>query len=419
MELNSGYKQTQAGLIPEEWGVSTIGEVAKTSSGTTPSRALAERYYRNGHISWVKTLDLNNSDITATEERVTEAALNEANLRCYPCGSVVVAMYGGFNQIGRTGLLRIPATVNQALTAIQPHPGRLSPAYLQDVLNFRVGYWKSVASSSRKDPNITSKDIRDFPIALPVLEEQEAIADALSDADALTGSLKQLVSRKREVKQGAIQELLTGKKRLPGFSKEWPSIGLGDLFTFKNGLNKAKGFFGHGTPIVNYMDVFQHPAISSSMLAGRVSLTNQELSTFDVRMGDVFFTRTSETADEVGIASVILDQPNQTVFSGFLLRARPKNNKLCNEFKKYCFAPDYVRKQIISRASYTTRALTNGRILSAVTLRVPESEEQLAIAEIFNDMDAEIDALEIKLKKARHLKQGMMQQLLTGKVRLV
>ena len=98
---------------------------------------------------------------------------------------------------------------------------------------------------------------------------------------------------------------------------------------------RTKEFFGHGTPIVNYMDVFQHPAIYSSMLTGRVSLTNQELSTFDVRMGDVFFTRTSETTDEVGIASVVLDEPSQTVFSGFLLRARPKNNKLCNEFKRY------------------------------------------------------------------------------------
>lgn len=240
MELKSGYKRTEAGIIPEEWDVSTIGEVAKTSSGTTPSRALAERYYRNGHISWVKTLDLNNSDITATEERVTQAAVNEANLRCYPCGSVVVAMYGGFNQIGRTGLLRIPATVNQALTAIQPHPSRLSPEYLQDALNFRVGYWKSVASSSRKDPNITSKDIRDFPIALPVLEEQEAIAEALSDADALTGSLKQLISRKRELKQGAIQELLTGNKRLPGFSTDWKIKTLADLFDFSGGFSASR-----------------------------------------------------------------------------------------------------------------------------------------------------------------------------------
>ena len=215
------------------------------------------------------------------------------------------------------------------------------------------------------------------------------------------------------------EELLTGKRRLPGFSKEWEPIQLGDLFTFKNGLNKAKEFFGHGTPIVNYMDVFQHPAIYSSMLIGRVSLTSQELATFDVRMGDVFFTRTSETADEVGIASVVLDEPSQTVFSGFLLRARPKNNKLCNEFKKYCFAPHYIRKQIISRASYTTRALTNGRILSAVTLNVPEPEEQLAIAEVLNDLDAEIGALEAKLAKTRQLKLGMMQELLSGPPRLI
>jgi len=100
MEVKPGYKQTEVGLIPEDWNVTTIGSVAETSSGTTPSRALAERYYRNGHISWVKTLDLNNSEIKVTEERVTQAALGETSLKCYPSGSVVVAMYGGFNQIG-------------------------------------------------------------------------------------------------------------------------------------------------------------------------------------------------------------------------------------------------------------------------------------------------------------------------------
>ena len=167
------------------------------------------------------------------------------------------------------------------------------------------------------------------------------------------------------------------------------------------------------------MDVFQHPAIYSSMLTGRVSLSHQELSTFDIRIGDVLFTRTSETVDEVGIASVILDEPNQTVFSGFLLRARPRNQRLCNEFKKYCFAPDYLRKQITSRASYTTRALTNGRILSAINLHVPEPAEQLAIAGVLNDIDGELTGLKHKLAKARHIKQGMMQELLTGRTRLV
>jgi type I restriction enzyme S subunit len=199
---------------------------------------------------------------------------------------------------------------------------------------------------------------------------------------------------------------------------DWEVVLLGNLFSFKNGLNKAKEFFGYGTPIVNYMDVFRNSVIYYSELEGRVSLSKQEIQAFEVRKGDVFFTRTSETPEEIGIASVIFDEPSQTVFSGFILRARPKNEILCNEFKAYCFGSNFIRKQIISKASYTTRALTNGRILSAVVLPVPPLPEQKAIAEVLGDVDRLINACDKLIAKKRDIKQGAMQELLTGRSRL-
>ncbi len=115
----------------------------------------------------------------------------------------------------------------------------------------------------------------------------------------------------------------------------------------------------------------------------------------------------------------MLDDCSETVFSGFLLRARPKGEVLCDNFKKYCFGSHSVRMQLVSRASYTTRALTNGRLLSAVVLQRPSKGEQTAIAAVLSDMDAEIAALEQRLAKTRAIKQGMMQELLTGRTRLV
>lgn len=401
-----------------EWDVEPIGSLAKTSSGTTPSRALADRYYRGGDVAWVKTMDLANTAIHETSEHVTDIALRETSLTVYPVGTVLVAMYGGFQQIGRTGLLRTPAAVNQAITAIQPAE-RLVPEYLLATLNHRVDHWRAVASSSRKDPNITGNDVRAFPVALPPVKEQHAIAEALSDVDALLAGLDQLIAKKRDLKQAAMQQLLTGQTRLPGFAGDWSRIALGELFSFKNGLNKAKGFFGFGTPIVNYMDVFSDSKILCSQLAGRVSLSKQELSAFDVRKGDVLFTRTSETPEEVGMAAVVLDEPSQTVFSGFVLRGRPRNDMLCDEFKAYCFKSSFVRNQIVSKASYTTRALTNGKILSAVVLPVPPLPEQEAIAAALSDMDIEITALKARREKTHALKQAMMQELLTGRIRLV
>jgi type I restriction enzyme S subunit len=167
------------------------------------------------------------------------------------------------------------------------------------------------------------------------------------------------------------------------------------------------------------MDVFGNSVIRASTLKGRVSLSRHELKNFDVQKGDVFFTRTSETVEEIGTASVIIDEPTDTVFSGFVLRARPLNERLNNAFKAYCFRSSAVRKQITSKASYTTRALTNGSILSDVQLQLPSHSEQTAIATILSDMDTEIESLESKLAKAREIKQGLMQELLTGRIRLV
>jgi type I restriction enzyme S subunit len=209
-----GFNQTEVGRAPSDWKVMNLGAICQTSSGTTPSRALKERYYDQGSIAWVKTLDLNNSDVFTTEEKVTEAAFMETSLKVYPIGTVLVAMYGGFNQIGRTGLLKRPAAVNQAITAIRPNATELISGYLIRNLNYRVKYWKSVASSSRKDPNITSKDVKDFPIACPTLAEQEAIVEVLTDIDADIAALEVKLAKFRQVKHGMVQQLLTGRTRL-------------------------------------------------------------------------------------------------------------------------------------------------------------------------------------------------------------
>lgn len=200
--------------------------------------------------------------------------------------------------------------------------------------------------------------------------------------------------------------------------EDWGVEPIGNLFVFKNGLNKAKEFFGYGTPIVNYMDVYSKNSLISSDIKGKVYLSNSEIQRYDVKAGDVFFTRTSETPEEVGISSVVLDCSKNTVFSGFVLRGRPINNKLSNEFKSYCFQTRNVRSSIIQGCTYTTRALTNGTQLSKILIPIPTLKEQTAIATALSDTDALIAALDKKIAKKQQIKQGAMQQLLTGKKRL-
>lgn len=191
---------------------------------------------------------------------------------------------------------------------------------------------------------------------------------------------------------------------LPALPKEWSWVPIGEHFDFKNGLNKAKQFFGYGKPIINYMDVFEFSGIYASQIKGKVDVDANELRTFEVKKGDVLFTRTSETVNEIGISCTVLDEVSETVFSGFVLRGRPKNNKLNNLFKKYVFSSDSVRKQIISKATYTTRALTNGRVLSDILIPVPNFEkEQLAIGEALSDTDELIKSLKKLIKKKQQI----------------
>jgi len=202
------------------------------------------------------------------------------------------------------------------------------------------------------------------------------------------------------------------KNDVPTLPDEWSWVPIGEYFDFKNGLNKAKQFFGYGKPIINYMDVFEFSGIYASQIKGKVDVDANELRSFDVKKGDVLFTRTSETVNEVGISCTVLDDVSETVFSGFVLRGRPKNNKLNNLFKKYVFSSAFVRKQIISKATYTTRALTNGRVLSNILIPVPNSEkEQLAIAEALGDVDVFITSLEKLIEKKESIFSGLKREL--------
>lgn len=413
MDVKRGYKQTQVGVIPNDWNVTTVGDLAETSSGSTPPRALADRYFRNGHIPWVKTLDLNNSEIYATEERVTQSAIDETSLRSYPCGCVLVAMYGGFKQIGRTGLLRIPAAVNQAITAIRPDRERLLSEYLLTVLNYRVDYWKLVASSSRKDPNITGTEVRSFPLALPKLKEQEAIAGALSDADALIESLEQLLAKKRDIKQGAMQELLTGKKRLPGFSGEWPTVLITDVAKLESGHTPSRRqprYWNGEVPWVSLHDSQRLDVMAiynTSLSISELGLANSSARLLPA--GTVVFSRTATIGK-----STVLGRPMATSqdFANYVCGPKVHNHFLVALFRS-------MSRRWRSLMAGSTHNTIYMPVFQKLMIPLPCLKEQIAVVEILHDLDAEIAALETKMSKARQIKQGMMQELLTGRIRLV
>jgi type I restriction enzyme, S subunit len=403
--------QTEAWWKPNGWALSSVGDIFTFEGGSQPDKTHFSPVPKPGYVRLIQIRDYKTDRF--------ETYIPEGLARRF-CRSdeIMIGRYGPPIFQILTGL---DGAYNVALIKATPSAQvnrKFAYYFLKQERLFN--FVEKLSQRSSGQTGVDLKELREYPFPIPpTLGEQEAIANVLSDADAYIESLEKLIAKKRLIKKGVMQELLTGKRRLTGFNKNWDSVRIGDLLTFKNGLNKAKEFFGYGTPIVNYMDVFKSPRIYSKRIDGRVFLTREEISNYDVKRGDVFFTRTSETPDEIGIASVVLDTPIDTVFSGFILRGRPKNSRLVDEFKAYCFSSQAVREQIVSRASYTTRALTNGRILSEVILKIPPQEEQVAIAEALSAIDSDILTLESKISKAYRLKQGMMQELLTGRIRLV
>ena len=203
------------------------------------------------------------------------------------------------------------------------------------------------------------------------------------------------------------------KLRFPGFTEDWEQRKLGDFYTFKNGLNKEKVYFGYGDSIVNFTDVFHNRQIYSSTLKGKVCVNKKELENYKVKEGDLFFTRTSETIEEIGFPAVVMEPMERVVFSGFVLRGRAeKYDPLVNIFKSYIFFTDNFRSEMKKKSSMTTRALTSGTALKEMYFSYPRDlEEQNKIGEILLRLDKIITLHQRKLKHLNFKKKALLQKL--------
>ena len=206
--------------------------------------------------------------------------------------------------------------------------------------------------------------------------------------------------------------------RFPGFEGEWKYSKIEDFFEFKNGLNKEKEFFGKGTPIITFTDVYKLSSIKKKDIRGLVELNDSERERFSAKIGDVFFTRTSETIDDIGMTATLVEEINDCVFSGFVLRARPKNSDFFPKFTSYLFSVNSVRKEIVTKSSMTTRALTSGTLLNKVNFTFPDNlNEQTKIASFLTKIEERIQTQNKIIEDYQLLKKGTMQKLFKQELR--
>lgn len=411
MEVKPGYKQTEVGIIPEEWSTPKVSQLGAIVTGGTPRTQVSA--FWNGNYPWVTPTDISaQRDMFTSERMLTLHGLN--TIRRLPADSVLVTCIAS---IGKNAILKAEGGCNQQINAVIPNRDN-NAEFLYYLFDASKQYL--LANAGMTATRILSKSLfAEMIFPIPPLPEQRAIAGALSDVDALLGALDQLIAKQRDLKQAAMQQLLTGQTRLPGFHGEWQAHMLGEIGKFKNGLNKDSGAFGHGSPFVNLMDVFGVNAISSTNQLGLVASTKLDRDVYDLRRGDVLFIRSSVKPSGVGLTAVVDCDLAETVYSGFLIRFRDSGH-LDLGFKKHCFYGESFRKRIIAASSVSANTNINQNALRLLSIQLPPTKaEQTAIAEVLTDMDAELAALEQRRAKTRALKQGMMQELLTGRTRLV
>ena len=209
------YQESRLGWIPKDWTLRSVASLGEIRSGSTPSRGKAHRYFHPEGTPWVKTLDLNEDVIRKTDECITVAALRESSCSVLPVDSVLIAMYGGWEQIGRTAILGVPAATNQALSALTISDPDAVPEYVLRALQHGRPRWKRVAASTRKDPNITKADVETFELAMPSTKDEQVAIVTRFRALLTRFAIEKLELHKRhEEKTGVMDDLLTGRVRV-------------------------------------------------------------------------------------------------------------------------------------------------------------------------------------------------------------
>lgn len=430
MELASGLKQTELGPLPADWDVLQIKDLKPFV--TSGSRGWAAYYAERG-AAFIRISNLSRGCIYPDLDDLrfvnVPAGNSEAERTQLKDGDVLISITADIGIIGYvTAEVPKPAYINQHIALLRFDSETTCPRYVayflaserpQKLFRFLTD------SGAKAGMNLTT--VQQVRLAVPSEKrEQEAIAQALSDADALIASLERLLAKKRDIKQGVMQELLTGKRRLPGFNGDWQEKPLGHLFTFSGGYTASREQLStEGHCYLHYGDI--HKSAKSFI---DVSVEFADIPKLDIPLnlvrssallgdGDVVFVDASEDDEGTSKHVVVVNKGKIPFISGLhTIVAKAKTDELTHEYRRYCFQTRAVRDQFLFYAVGTkVSGISKGNV-GKIMILVPPKREQTAIAAVLSDIDAELETIQVKLAKARFLKQGMAQELLTGRIRL-
>lgn len=419
--VKPGFKQTEVGVIPEDWEVCTLEDV------TDPKRPISYGIVQTGPsvqngVPCLRVVDIDDGRIKNADLITTSQTISNAYRRTIlQSGDLVMPLRGKVGDVALIGdeLAGCNLTRGVAVIAVLRDRNALYCKHFIASPATRIRLAQSMNGSALQE--IPIAPLRAFEIALPsTFAEQQAIAEALSDADALIESLEQLLTKKRQIKQGAMQELLTGQKRLPGFAGEWIEKRLGDCAVLKarigwQGLTTAEYkvsgdyYLVTGTEFSNgYIDWGNCFFIDEARY--------KQDRNIQIRLHDVLVTKDGT----IGKVALVDQLPLPATLNSGVFVIRPEEPAFHPDFFYYLLCSEIFTDFLAQLSAGSTINHLYQKDFVGFVFGLPSSiEEQTAIATVLSDLDAELAALETKLAKARQLKQGMMQELLTGRIRLV
>ena len=414
MSTKTTYKQTELGLIPEDWEVKKFNKFSKFYSGGTPLTSKSEYY--GGEIPFIKSGEIY---YDRTEQFLTQEGLNNSSAKLVYRGDLLYALYGANS--GEVAISQLEGAINQAILCIQQNKDEAETIYLYNYLKLEKSNIINKFLQGGQG-NLSADIIKNLQIPLPPLPEQKKIADCLSTWDIAIEKQSALINALTQRKKALMQQLLTGKKRLPGFSEEWKEVKLGSICeNFQNGnAFSAKDYKKTGIPIVTMGNINLGGYFYFSESKSNFWIEDKSLERYEIKKGDLIIAMTDVTPEKnlIGLTSIIdIDRIfylNQRV--GHII-LKPKLAD--TDFIFYLSQNSYWRNQCKAFATLGVQANLGTNDIKNINIKLPSLSEQTAIAEILATADRELQLQKEKLVQLQTQKKGLMQVLLTGKKRLM
>ena len=387
-EVPEGYVKKRKVVIPQQWGLPQIKDIASISSGSTPNRNNSE--YWNGNIAWVTTGELSRGHVNHTSELITVKAVKETKMRIYPQGTLLMAMYGQGKTRGTVAILEIDAAVNQACAAITVKDGKSKFLFYQ-LKNSYQDIRK--LSNTGNQENLNADIIKTYQVPWAPDEEQERISTILTTQDKVIELKEKQLTGKQRQKKYLMQQLLTGKKRLPGFAFEVEKTNIKAISTYSVSTISQ-------TMLESYEGKQLYPVFNANSIAGHVDFYENECPYISIIKDGAGIGRVrlcEAKSSTIGTMGCIHARKGISIIFLYYLLEQVDFNKYSNGSTiPHLYYKDY----------------------SCEKVRIPDIKEQAAIAEVLSTADREIELLQQDIEQEKQKKKALMQLLLMGIVRV-